>query len=75
MELGAKPTLSSNVWGWGSGYVIVAIEIKLQKQHSATVWATFQAPLPCLSHVYVCLCAHREQFVDTGFLQPQVSEE
>lgn len=53
--------------GGGSGYVVIAIEIKLQKQ------LTFHYCL--LRSIFVCLCAHREQFVDTDFLRPQVSEE
>lgn len=57
LELRAKPALSSNVWGWGSGYVI-AIEIKLQKQLTFCYCGLHSKPP---SHVYVCLCTHREQ--------------
>lgn len=64
LELGAKPTLSSSVWGWGSGYVVIAIEIKLQKQ------LTFHYSLgyiPSPPPMFMCVCVHTEQFVDTGF--------
>lgn len=57
LELGAKPTLSSSVWGWGSGYAVIAIEIKLQKQ------LTFHYSLgyiPSPPPMFMCVCVHTE---------------
>lgn len=59
LELRAKQSLSSNVWGWGSGYVVIAIEIKLQKQ------LTFRY---CLGYVpYLCVFVCTQNNLWTGF--------